>query len=54
MVLTEINPEVAWTPEVTGGLIAAESLGTEQHIRNLSGLNRKRCALTIEHHTERW
>src|SRR2546428_6179223 len=53
MVLTEINAEVTWTPEVARVLIASKSLDTEQHIRHLSGLNRKRCALTIEHHTER-
>src|SRR5215475_11765779 len=34
-------------------LIAAESLSTEQYIRNLSGFDRERRALTIEHHTER-
>src|SRR5207249_1151374 len=54
MVLTEINPEITWTPEVAGMLIAAESLDTEQYIRNLSGLDRKRRVLTIEHHTEQW
>ena len=53
VVITEINSEVAWTPEVACMLIAAESLSTEQYIRNLSGFDRKRRALTIEHHTER-
>src|SRR5262249_61786669 len=45
VVATEVNPEVARTPEVACVLIASESLDTEQHIRNLSGLDRKRCAL---------
>src|SRR5262245_17899319 len=53
VVATEVNPEVAWTPEVACVLIASESLDTEQHIRNLSGLDRKRWALPIKHHTER-
>jgi hypothetical protein len=53
VVATEINPEVARTPEVTCVLIASKALDTEEHIRNLSGLDRKCRALTIEHHTER-
>src|SRR5215813_5138540 len=53
MVATEINPEVTRTPEVTCVLIASRALDAEYHIRNLSGLDRKRRALTIEHHTER-
>src|SRR4029450_1873638 len=54
VVAAEVNPEVAWTPEVACVLIASESLDTEQHIRNLSGLDRKRWGLPVEHHTGRW